>query len=942
MTYYWTWEVWSGNTTASYSAMENEPTTKTSYVRVTDQAGNSTIKAVIYTWTNAAPIGVSVTNNGPKNEWSEIIYTASYNDTWTNVTYQWYQGSDCSTAIAWATSGTYGKTLVDGWTYIVSVKVTDSQWSGACSSANTATWNNVAPTWYIVNNWPKVESNVVTYTFSGSDLWWGTWIYAIYEWSSCSGTPLQTYSNIGIWTIKTWTKTLDEPWTYTVSLKVTDANGLWSTCVSSTATWKNLAPTNVSISDNGWVPECTQNTFTANAVDTWATFSYQWYTWANCTNAIVWATGKTYNHTLNKSGTYSLYVKVSDSQWSWTCSSVLVASWTNTLPTASNITVNNVWTWKTANWKILSNAIDGNCWSGNITAQLKTNSSAWTCTVNWDNISFVANAWASGSTTCVITIKDDENSIKDITVTWNGVSRPIPQISFVNPTPAHNSAVDQNRFTTKMSITNIDSIKNLEYNYNGSHYDLASGLVLMYNFDKVSSLWETNTVVKDLSNHGNDWTVNGATWTSNGKYGWAYSFDGSDDYATVDSPEVKSIFGTWTHFTVSTWAKPTSWIQYSMIIWQANWYYYWNTTFWIWSDTNWFHCILWTHTNSNTAENLTNIMYKPDVWVWHHVVCVVDGSNMTMYVDGVSRTSASLSSMGTRSTITNPIYVWKHPNYKTFPGQIDEIRVYNRSLSLDEVQFLYKSNLKKTDTTTWEFETLNTCLDVTWTVYNYTWIVESYVDTFASTGRKVVSNVPYISASGTWYNFSWTVNSSWAIEPYYTKSSQQLLSWTMWTLTVTDKLGNSWWFLYLATSDSLVWSVTQQTISTTNLKFKANSLVYNGMYDWYTNTHVNFGNWVSTTEFRTAKSSCVASQQHCLNDYAIMEYMKRSVDTNDFMCWDVWTYSDNASIQLEVPAWQVWDTYEWTLWITLQDNYWIEQNGTRFVKQNWSRFPLNN
>ncbi|MBO4515986.1 hypothetical protein J5751_00700 [bacterium] len=48
--------------------MENEPTTKTSYVRVTDQAGNSTIKAVIYTWTNAAPIGVSVTNNGPKNE----------------------------------------------------------------------------------------------------------------------------------------------------------------------------------------------------------------------------------------------------------------------------------------------------------------------------------------------------------------------------------------------------------------------------------------------------------------------------------------------------------------------------------------------------------------------------------------------------------------------------------------------------------------------------------------------------------------------------------------------------------------------------------------------------------------------------------------------------------------------------------------------------------
>ena len=37
---------------------------------------------------------------------------------------------------------------------------------------------------------------------------------------------------------------------------------------------------------------------------------------------------------------------------------------------------------------------------------------------------------------------------------------PIPQIWFVSPTPAHNSAITQNRFTTKMNITNTDYIKN--------------------------------------------------------------------------------------------------------------------------------------------------------------------------------------------------------------------------------------------------------------------------------------------------------------------------------------------------------------------------------------------------------------------------------------------------------------------------------------------------
>jgi hypothetical protein len=59
-----------------------------------------------------------------------------------------------------------------------------------------------------------------------------------------------------------------------------------------------------------------------------------------------------------------------------------------------------------------------------------------------------------------------------------------------------------------------------------------------------------------------------------------------------------------------------------------------------------------------------------------------------------------------------------------------------------------------------------------------------------------------------------------------------------------------------------------------------------------------------------------------------LEYMRRTADPNDFMCGDVWTYSDNANILLEVPAWQVEDEYEWTLWITLQDDYWVRQRWT--------------
>ena len=202
-------------------------------------------------------------------------------------------------------------------------------------------------------------------------------------------------------------------------------------------------------------------------------------------------------------------------------------------------------------------------------------------------------------------------------------------------------------------------------------------------------------------------------------------------------------------------------------------------------------------------------------------------------------------------------------------------------------------------------------MDATWT-YNLVWTVESFVDTQASTNRTVTTNISTVSIDWTWYNF-WEYQVTW---------TEYILRWTMWTLTVTDKLGNAWWLVYLATSNTLEWKSTHESISTNNLKFKASSLAYNGMYEWYTNTHVSFGEWISTTEYRTAQSQhCAAwEDQHCSGtDATILQYMKRTKDTDDFMCWDVWTYSDNTSIELEVPAWQVEDTYEWTLWITLQD-----------------------
>ena len=50
------------------------------------------------TWRNVAPT-VSVSNNGPKVESSEITYTASATDADATLSYQWYSNSTCTTAI---------------------------------------------------------------------------------------------------------------------------------------------------------------------------------------------------------------------------------------------------------------------------------------------------------------------------------------------------------------------------------------------------------------------------------------------------------------------------------------------------------------------------------------------------------------------------------------------------------------------------------------------------------------------------------------------------------------------------------------------------------------------------------------------------------------------------------------------------------------------------
>ncbi len=79
----------------------------------------------------------------------------------------------------------------------------------------------------------------------------------------------------------------------------------------------------------------------------------------------------------------------------------------------------------------------------------------------------------------------------------------------------------------------------------------SNGLVLHLSFD--NNTINGNTV-KDLSEEGNDGTINGGAKTVAGKHGEALEFDGTDDF--VEVPLVDSItFSTGDSLTVQVWVK---------------------------------------------------------------------------------------------------------------------------------------------------------------------------------------------------------------------------------------------------------------------------------------------------------------------------------------------------------------------------------------------------
>ena len=199
------------------------------------------------------------------------------------------------------------------------------------------------------------------------------------------------------------------------------------------------------------------------------------------------------------------------------------------------------------------------------------------------------------------------------------------------------------------------------------------GLVAAYSFNEGSG-----TTVTDLSLNGNTGTISGATWVL-GRYGNGLQFDGIDDWVTVaDANSLDLTNG----MTIEAWVfpavAPAGWRTVVVKERPDNLGYY------LQASSRGQNRPATGVFVSNAERNLAGTS-RLAANTWVHLAATWDGAVQRLYVNGVQ--VASRNQTGSMPNSAGLLRIGGNLPYgEFFQGLIDEVRIYNRALTLAEIQ----------------------------------------------------------------------------------------------------------------------------------------------------------------------------------------------------------------------------------------------------------------
>lgn len=241
----------------------------------------------------------------------------------------------------------------------------------------------------------------------------------------------------------------------------------------------------------------------------------------------------------------------------------------------------------------------------------------------------------------------------------------------------------------RASINSCNSVWSETWNFIPKRPIPTTGLIAYYPF---------NGNANDESGNLNTGTVKGASLSNDrgGNSNKAYLFDGVDDYISVPHNDALNLIG---NFTLSVWYKSDGCITpcgtYHTIINKRDvsvagddWPWGLSISY-ITGPKEEFKKIIASRRN-NLALDYQVSESEIQLNTWQHVVIVVKDNVQSIYIDGKFNNSYSYVQSQPASN-KNMLIGWSlRPDLEQFKGLIDDIRLYSRAVTLEEVLALYQ------------------------------------------------------------------------------------------------------------------------------------------------------------------------------------------------------------------------------------------------------------
>lgn len=229
--------------------------------------------------------------------------------------------------------------------------------------------------------------------------------------------------------------------------------------------------------------------------------------------------------------------------------------------------------------------------------------------------------------------------------------------------------------------------------------ELTDGLIGYWPLDEGADtvIVGSDTITADLSDNGNNGILKGQPLWVEGKLGSALEFDSINDYVDIGADTIFE-FGTG-DFTISAWIKTGpadrttifgkggdngGGIRYHLCV-----------------EGSTMNFVLDDDDDAHSGKRDPRGEIEVTDLVWHHIVAYRDDLTLRLYVDGIEDmgvTNHNDAVLPANYDISNTVYdayigviMSNDPVgfIKYFSGQIDDVAIWNRVLTQDEIYYLY-------------------------------------------------------------------------------------------------------------------------------------------------------------------------------------------------------------------------------------------------------------